>query len=84
KHMQVPMVPLREEILQDPAQIYDNLVARVDSLDAVFLVDPNNPTGFSLFSLFSPTDHAFREVVRFCVDHDKLLVMDFCFASFIL
>ncbi|MDP9585620.1 UNVERIFIED_ORG: aspartate/methionine/tyrosine aminotransferase [Burkholderia contaminans] len=81
KHMQVPMVPLREEILQDPAQIYDNLVARVDSLDAVFLVDPNNPTGFSLFS---PTDHAFREVVRFCVDHDKLLVMDFCFASFIL
>ncbi|HDR9053562.1 aminotransferase class I/II-fold pyridoxal phosphate-dependent enzyme [Burkholderia vietnamiensis] len=81
KHMQVPMVPLREELFQDPARIYDNLVARVDSLDAVFLVDPNNPTGSSLLS---PTDHAFREVVRFCVDYDKLLVMDLCFASFIL
>ncbi|WP_321804290.1 pyridoxal phosphate-dependent aminotransferase [Burkholderia sp. BCC1988] len=81
KHTKVPMVPLREELFRDTARIYENLAARTESLDAVFLVDPNNPTGTSLFV---PSDHAFREVVRFCVEHDKLLIVDFCFAAFIL
>jgi aspartate/methionine/tyrosine aminotransferase len=49
--------------------------------DALFLVDPNNPTGFTLLSEGRP---AFEEVVRFCVDHGKLLIIDRCFASFAL
>ena len=81
KHMRVPMVPLGEELFATPQGIYGNLVARAQSIDAVFLVDPNNPTGTSLLQ---PTDHAFREVVRFCVEHDKLLILDLCFAAFIL
>lgn len=81
RHMQVPMVPLRENLFSDPDSIYDKLCARGTEFDAVFLVDPNNPTGFSLFG---PDDYAFHEVVRFCVEHKKLLILDFCFAAFIL
>lgn len=81
KHMRVPMVPLGEDLLTNPQAIYRNLANRAGDIDAVFLVDPNNPTGTSLLH---PTDHAFREVVRFCTDHDKLLVLDLCFAAFIL
>jgi aspartate/methionine/tyrosine aminotransferase len=49
-------------------------------LDAIFIVDPNNPTGFSIFS---DGPEAFSELVRFCKDHNKLLIMDFCFSAFI-
>lgn len=81
KHMQVPMSPLGELLFRDHSAIYGNLVEHAIDLDALVLVDPNNPTGFSLFS---PGPEAFLEVVRFCVDYDKLLVMDLCFAAFIL
>lgn len=81
KHMQVPMSPLDEALFAEPRSIYDGLVERAGSLDAVFLVDPNNPTGSTLVA---PDDLAFREVVRFCVDHRKLLILDFCFAAFLL
>jgi aspartate/methionine/tyrosine aminotransferase len=81
KHMGVPMVPLRESLFAEPSMIYRNLQAHARELDAIVLVDPNNPTGFSLFS---PREDGFREVVRFCVDHDKLLILDLCFAAFIL
>ncbi len=47
--------------------------------DALFLVDPNNPTGFTLLS---DGRRGFEEVVRFCVDHRKLLIIDRCFACF--
>lgn len=67
KHMRVPMVPLGEELFATPQGIYGNLVARAQSIDAVFLVAPNNPTGTSLLQ---PTDHAFREIVCFCVEQD--------------
>lgn len=80
KHMRVPMVPLAEALLAEPARIYQNLAHKADELDAVFLVDPNNPTGFSICE---GDGQAFREVVRFCVDHDKLLILDLCFAAFI-
>jgi aspartate/methionine/tyrosine aminotransferase len=47
----------------------------------LYLVDPNNPTGFSLLKDGS---RGFEEVVRFCVERGKLLIIDFCFASFLL
>jgi len=81
QHLEVPLTPLGEQLFREPSAIYRNLAAHARELDALVLVDPNNPTGFSLCS---PGAEAFREVVRFCVDHDKLLVLDFCFAAFIL
>ena len=81
QHLQIPMSPLGEQLLREPSAIYRNLQDRAGELDALVLVDPNNPTGFSLFS---PRPDAFREVVRFCADHDKLLILDLCFAAFFL
>jgi aspartate/methionine/tyrosine aminotransferase len=79
KHMQTPPVPLPEHYLADPETIYDNL--KTIAADALYLVDPNNPTGFSLLK---DGRRGFEEVVRFCKDHDKLLLLDLCFASFVL
>ncbi|MEV6671186.1 aminotransferase class I/II-fold pyridoxal phosphate-dependent enzyme [Streptomyces sp. NPDC051162] len=61
-------------------RIYERLAASVTT-DALFLVDPNNPTGFSLLS---HGRKGFEEVVRYCVDHDKLFIVDLCFAAFAL
>ncbi|MEV4614427.1 aminotransferase class I/II-fold pyridoxal phosphate-dependent enzyme [Kitasatospora sp. NPDC049258] len=80
RNMQVPLSALPEQTLAKTADIYDGLVANVRT-DAIYLVDPNNPTGFTL--LAQGLD-GFREVIRYCVDHDKLLMIDFCFASFAL
>lgn len=74
----VPMAPLPEQDLADVGRIYDNLCRRVTS-DALFLVDPNNPTGFTLLS---DGRRAFEEVVRFCVERNKLLIIDRCFTTF--
>jgi aspartate/methionine/tyrosine aminotransferase len=79
-NMGVPLYPIEESALHDPDQIYAELVRRVRT-DALFLVDPNNPTGFTLLQ---HGRKGFEEVVRFCKDHNKLLVIDFCFASFTL
>jgi aspartate/methionine/tyrosine aminotransferase len=76
----VAAYPLDESALHDPDRIYCELKRRVRT-DALFLVDPNNPTGFSLLQYGR---RGFEEVVRFCKDHDKLLLIDFCFASFTL
>lgn len=81
KHMRVPLSPLAEHLFAQPENIYANLAASTQNLDAIFLVDPNNPTGFSLFS---QGPYAFKEVVRFCVDHNKLLILDLCFAAFMI
>lgn len=72
--------PLPEAALADPGTIYEQLVASVHT-DALFLVDPNNPTGFSMLK---DGRQGFDEVARFCRDHGKLLLIDFCFASFTL
>ncbi|MEI7030259.1 aminotransferase class I/II-fold pyridoxal phosphate-dependent enzyme [Streptomyces pratensis] len=80
RNMQVPISPLAESALHHRESIYERLVEQVDA-DAIYLVDPNNPTGFTLLA---EKLEGFREVVRYCVDHDKVLVMDFCFASFAL
>ncbi|MFF4415296.1 aminotransferase class I/II-fold pyridoxal phosphate-dependent enzyme [Streptosporangium sp. NPDC001559] len=76
----VPLYPIDESALYDPDCIYEELRRRVRT-EALFLVDPNNPTGFSLLK---HGRRGFEEVVRFCRDHDKLLLIDFCFASFTL
>lgn len=73
-------VPIPEDALHDADRIYDRLVETVKT-DALFLVDPNNPTGFSLLS---HGRKGFEEVIRFCVDHHKLFVVDLCFAAFAL
>ncbi len=80
RHMQLKMEPLREEWFHDPETLYENLKKNVRA-DAVFIVDPNNPTGFTLFSFGK---RAYEELVRFAKDHNKLLIFDFCFASFML
>jgi aspartate/methionine/tyrosine aminotransferase len=80
KNQRIPLNPLPEADLADVDTIYDNLCKKVTT-DALFLVDPNNPTGFTLLS---EGRRAFEEVVRYCVDHGKLLMIDRCFASFAL
>lgn len=81
KHMQVKLSPIPESSLSNVNEIYANLDHFSNDSEAVFFVDPNNPTGFSFFY---NNDELFKEVIRFCVDKKKLLVLDFCFASFIL
>ena len=80
KHMEVPITALQEEWLHDPDTIYDKLEANVTS-DAIFLIDPNNPTGFTLFKFGTA---GWNEVIRFAKDKKKLIILDFCFASFML
>jgi len=83
KHMQVPLEPLEESWLHDPEKIYDNLSQNINS-DVIFLVTPNNPTGWELTSKDkSSYDFGFKEVIRFCKDKNKILAIDFCFASFL-
>lgn len=79
RHMQTPLLPLPEHYLSQPDTIYENL--RHVEADALYLIDPNNPTGFSLLK---DGQRGFEEVIRFCKDHDKLLILDLCFASFAL
>jgi aspartate/methionine/tyrosine aminotransferase len=79
KHMGIGLSSLPEESLHHKDRIYDSL--RHVTADALYLVDPNNPTGFSLLK---DGAEGFREVVRYCVDNDKLLIIDLCFASFAL
>lgn len=80
KHMEVPISPLEESWFSDPEKMYENLEKNVTT-DALFIVDPNNPTGATLFKDGQKT---WQEVIRFAKDNNKLLLMDFCFASFML
>ena len=86
KHMQVPMESLKEGWLHDPDFIYENLKNNVKA-DALFIVDPNNPTGFTLTGTAQDeelTKKGFLEVFRYAKDYKKVLIFDFCFASFLL
>lgn len=80
KHMEVPITALQEEWFHDPKKIYETLEKNVTS-DAIFLIDPNNPTGFTLFNFGTG---GWSEVIRFAKDKKKLLILDFCFAAFML
>ena len=79
KHMEVKLDSFPEESLHDVDSLYERMSAV--STDAVYLVDPNNPTGFTLLK---DGKDGFGELIRFCADTGKLLIMDFCFASFVL
>ncbi len=79
KHMRIEMNVLKEEWLHDPATLYENLEKHIKT-DALFIIDPNNPTGFTLFSY---GDKAYRELIRFAKDKNKLLLIDYCFAPFV-
>ena len=81
RHARVPMFPLDESLFRDSSTIFQNLIKNALTLDAIFIVDPNNPTGFSLFS---DGKESFLELVHFCCEYNKLLIMDTCFSAFIL
>lgn len=81
-HFGVPLFPFSEGILQgDPETIYQNLEKHIKG-DAVFLVDPNNPTGFTL--LGKRNKPAFEALVKFCKEKGKILILDHCFANFLM
>ncbi len=80
KNMEVPLSPIEEEWLYDSETLYSNLEQNVTS-DAIFLVDPNNPSGFSLYG---KSRASWQELIRFAKENDKLLIFDFCFAAFML
>ncbi|MFA7286796.1 MAG: aminotransferase class I/II-fold pyridoxal phosphate-dependent enzyme [Patescibacteria group bacterium] len=84
RNLGVPIKPLREELLEDASAIYQNLERHCKS-DVIFLVSPNNPTGFELTGNVG-TDYKarFKELIRFAKNHNKILAFDFCFASFIV
>ena len=86
KHEKVPLEPVSESLFHDPEKIYGNLKKNVKA-DALFIVDPNNPTGFTLTGSAKNADdtkRGFLELFRYAKDHNKLLIFDFCFASFLL
>lgn len=81
-HLEIPLHSFREELLHGNAEeVYQNLEQYVKG-DAIFLVDPNNPTGFTL--LGKHNQPAFESLVRFCRDHNKILILDYCFANFLM
>lgn len=81
KNQGVQVFPLQEELFYDGNTIYERLKFNVQT-DAIFLVDPNNPTGFT--TLGTQNKKLFNEIIRFCKDYDKILIIDHCFATFLL
>lgn len=86
-NMHIPIdLPLLEEWLHDPSAIYQNLATNVTA-DALFIVEPNNPTGFSLANPAKGSTErkeSYLELIRYAKDYNKLLIFDFCFSPFLL
>lgn len=80
KHTGLEISPIHENVFYDRKELQSKLDQYARNLDAIVLVDPNNPTGFSLLA---PDDEAFREVVDYCKKTGKILILDFCFSAFI-
>jgi len=72
--------PIDESIFTG-SDIYNNLCDKIKT-DCLFLIDPNNPTGFTFLDRKYKND--FEEVVRYCQDKNKILIIDYCFSNFIL
>lgn len=74
KRHNVALKPLKEDFLyeNDTSSWHKDI-----NTDAIFLVMPNNPTGYLLSPSF------FSQIVDFCVKNDKLLILDFSFRFFI-
>src|SRR5215475_5473568 len=79
KNLHTPLLPLKEELFHD-GDIYRNLENCITGA-VLALVDPNNPTGFSLLK---HGRRGFQELIQYCKDYGKILMIDFCFASFAL
>ena len=78
KYTQVDVSSLEENWLHDSDKVYENLKYNIKG-DSIFLVEPNNPTGFSL-SVHG--DKGWDELIRYAKDYNKLLIFDFCFSAF--
>jgi len=79
KNAGIPMESIPEAALSGADAVYENLSRYCSDVDAVFLVDPNNPTGSSLLA---DGKRGFEELIRYCSDHRKLLMLDLSFAAF--
>jgi len=69
----VPLTPLSEESLI--GHRLSSTLSAVDS-DVIWIVCPNNPTGFEL------CQEDFAALVNFCAAYNRILVIDFCFRFF--
>lgn len=65
----VSVIPLREEHLCD----IESIARRLNSDTAVWLVQPNNPTGFCL------EQPLFTELIREVAAHRSTIILDLCF-----
>lgn len=72
KRRGVPLVSLAENILHN-----ESYASVLQAVDAVFLVNPNNPTGKVL------PQELFSEIVSFCAENDKVIVLDNTFRFFV-
>lgn len=68
KRHQIPLTPIAEKDLLDPKESLTSLTT-----DAIFLVLPNNPTGFEL------TKKQFLEIIDYCKEYEKILILDHSF-----
>ena len=83
KNSDVRLEPLKEEWLHNPEHIYDNLKKNIKT-DVIFIVSPNNPTGFELMGPGDQNKIRYKEIIRYAKDYNKILAFDFCFYSFVL
>lgn len=79
RHHKISPLPLPESIVFQPDQTGLDL-KDVATGDTLFIVDPNNPTGTS-----SLLDNAcrFRQIVDYCAETSKMLVVDLSFSAFL-
>ncbi len=69
----IPVEPLDQDRLT--SDTLDEYLETIKS-DAIFLVCPNNPTGWV------PSRAQFDQIVEHCKRHSKFLIFDFCFRLF--
>lgn len=68
----VTVIPIREEELLDP----DLVARRLNPASALWLVQPNNPTGFCM------EQPLFTELIQKVAEQKSTIVIDFCFRFF--
>jgi aspartate/methionine/tyrosine aminotransferase len=73
---QIPLNPFPDGLLEAHPDDFHRALGRVES-DAICLVTPNNPTGSAL------TQANLRELLRFCKEQKKLLILDNCFRAYL-
>lgn len=76
----IEIEPIEESVFLR-GNIYTILYETVKT-DCIFIIDPNNPTGFSFLDKSYKKD--FEELLRYCKDYNKILIIDYCFSNFLL